>query len=286
MTSGDWVVATLACLSAAAMVGGICFRNFGAPRLACVMIGLSLGPCCASAALSGEPILLIVLLQIPFYLVSMGIASWKLNRILVTTIMAERDNGHRARHDVLTGLSNRAGLAAAVERRWSALRPASQRLALLYLDLDGFKGVNDTFGHGVGDQLLARVAERLRGVVRDGDVSARVGGDEFVVLIDGLDAIGVLRVAQRLITEIAGQPYRVGDGAPVEIGVSVGIAFAPEHGRDFNALLGAADAALYEAKSKGKSRCALALRQGGRGLPVATRPRPTLDRTVPLRSAA
>jgi diguanylate cyclase (GGDEF)-like protein len=284
MTSGDWVVATLACLSAAAMVGGICFRNFGAPRLACAMIGLSLGPCCAGAALSGEPILWIVLLQIPFYLVSMGIASWKLNRILVTTIKAERDNGHRARHDALTGLSNRVGLQAAVERRWSAERPASQRLALLYLDLDGFKAVNDTLGHAAGDRLLELVAERLRGVVRKADVSARVGGDEFVVLIDGLDALGVLRIGQRLIAEIAGQPYRMEDGNTVEIGVSVGIAFAPEHGRDFNSLLAAADAALYEAKSKGKSRCALAARKD-QSLATARR-MPPRQAAPAIRSAA
>ena len=286
ITSGDWIVATLACLSAAAMVGGICFRNFGAPRLACVMIGLSLGPCCVGAALSGEPILLIVLLQIPFYLVSMGIASWKLNRILVATIKAERANEHRARHDVLTGLSNRAGLAAAVERKFASERSSTHRLALLYLDLDGFKGVNDTVGHVAGDRLLELVAERLRSVLRPGDVSARVGGDEFVVLIDGLDALGVLRVGQRLIAEIAGQPYRVGQGDAVAIGVSIGIAFAPEHGRELDALLAAADAALYEAKSKGRSRCAIAHRRGSRLETVRARPRLVADPAAPMRSAA
>ncbi len=286
ITSGDWVVATLACVSAAAMVGGICFRNFGAPRLACVMIGLSLGPCCAGGAISGEPILLIMLLQIPFYLVSMGIASWKLNRILVATIKAERANEHRARHDVLTGLSNRAGLAAAVERKFASERSSTQRLALLYLDLDGFKRVNDTLGHVAGDRLLELVAERLRGVLRPGDVSARVGGDEFVVLIDGLDALGVLRVGQRLIAEIAEQSYPVGNGDAVAIGVSIGIAFAPEHGRGFDALLAAADAALYEAKSKGRSRCAIAQRQGPRMETITTGPRLLADPAVPMRSAA
>jgi diguanylate cyclase (GGDEF)-like protein len=190
----------------------------------------------------------------------MGVASWKLNRILVSTIKAERDNDHRARHDALTGLSNRAGLTAAVERTWAAERDGGQRIALLFLDLDGFKGVNDTFGHSAGDALLELVAGRLNRVGR-GNVAARIGGDEFVILTDTLDPIGVLRLGQRLIAEIAGRPYRLDDGSVVEIGVSVGIAFAPEHGHDFNTLLAAADAALYEAKAKGKSRCALAVRR-------------------------
>ncbi|NNM71879.1 GGDEF domain-containing protein [Enterovirga sp. DB1703] len=258
MQSGDWVVATLACLSAAAMVGGICFRNFGAPRLACAMIFVSLGPCCAGAALSGEPILWLVLFQIPFYLLSMGAASWKLNGILVSTIKAERDNDRRARHDELTGLSNRAGLARALEEKGLADSLGPKRLALLYLDLDGFKGVNDSLGHVAGDRLLCLVAERLRDMVPNGDVAARVGGDEFVVLAAAEDRAAVLRLGERLIAEIGGRPYELGKDLAVEIGVSVGIAFAPEHGRDFDGLIAAADKALYEAKSSGKSRCALA----------------------------
>jgi diguanylate cyclase (GGDEF)-like protein len=285
IASGDWVVATLACLSAAAMVGGICFRNFGAPRLACAMILLSLGPCCLGAALAGEPILLLSLFQIPFYLVSMGMASWKLNQLLVSTIKAERDNAYRARHDALTGLYNRAGLAGAVERKWPDAGGPTQRLALLFLDLDGFKGINDSFGHAAGDHLLELVAERLKGTLASGDVAARVGGDEFVILTDALDALGVLRLAQRLISEVAGQPFRLEDGSLVDVGVSVGIAFAPEHGEDFAALLAAADAALYQAKSKGKSRCAIA-RRPRQPEPARARRRSGRSRLGSARSAA
>jgi hypothetical protein len=108
--SGDWVSSTLACLSAAAMVGGICFRNFGAPRLVAVMIGLSLGPCAVASLISGQFILLVVAAQIPFYLIAMTKASYRLNQILITTMQAERDNDRRARHDGLTGLTNRLGL--------------------------------------------------------------------------------------------------------------------------------------------------------------------------------
>jgi hypothetical protein len=92
LTSGDWVVATLACLSAAAMVGGICFRNFGAPRLAGTMILISAGPCVAGAALAGEPLLYVMFVQAPMYCFAMTAAAFKLNKMLIATMRAEREN--------------------------------------------------------------------------------------------------------------------------------------------------------------------------------------------------
>ena len=159
--SGDWVAATLAFLSAAGMVGGICFRNFAAPRLAAVMIVLSLGPCAAGGILSGEPILMVTAVQIPFYLFAMSAAAFKLNRMLLERMESELEKDYRASHDGLTGLVNRAGLAAALERRTAG---EGEDVAYLFLDLDGFKRVNDTLGHSAGDRLLAEVAARLRGV--------------------------------------------------------------------------------------------------------------------------
>lgn len=281
IVSGDWVVATLACLSAAAMVGGICFRNFGAPRLACAMIFLSLGPCCLAALVAGEPILLVTLFQIPFYLASMGVASWKLNRLLVTTMKAERDNDRRARHDDLTGLANRAGLARILEDRGMGDGATPRPLALLYLDLDGFKSVNDSFGHLAGDRLLCLVADRLSGVLDTADTAARLGGDEFVVIADGRDRAAVLKLGDRLIAEIGGRPYRFDDGHTARVGVSVGIAFAPEHASDFDGLMAAADAALYEAKSRGKSRSAVAT-----GESVMSNLRLQAERAARIRPAA
>ncbi|UZF91449.1 GGDEF domain-containing protein [Bosea sp. NBC_00550] len=256
LTSGDWVAAALACLSAAAMVGGICFRNFAAPRMAGVMIVLTLGPCVLAAPFLSEPIMLITFMQIPFYLFSMTVAAYKLNAMLISTMRAERENAFHARHDMLTGLSNRAGLATAFTSRFES-EAAPRGLALVYLDLDGFKAVNDSYGHMAGDALLQLVADRLRGLVRASDIAARIGGDEFVVLSEQTERVQLQRFGERIVREIS-EPYELDSGHKLHIGASIGIALAPEHGRDMNSLMTAADAALYQAKSRGKSLCIIA----------------------------
>lgn len=256
MLSGDWVVATLACLSAAAMVGGICFRNFGAPRLVGVMILISLGPAMIGAAFSGEWVLAVTLFQIPFYLYSMSMASYRLNAMLVATMEAERENRRQARHDPLTGLPNRIALQAALDQRIAAVREDAH-IALVYLDLDGFKAINDNHGHAAGDHVLRLVSERLQRTVRPGDFVARIGGDEFVLLLDNFDPKQSLGMGTRIIERI-GAPFRLESGALVAIGASGGMAVAPRHGRDLASLLAAADGALYESKTRGKSRCSIA----------------------------
>lgn len=249
VASGDWVAATLACLSAAAMVGGICFRNFGAPRLVGLMIGLSLGPCAVAAGLSGEPILLLVMFQIPFYLVSMSAAAFHLNRQLVRTMRAEMVNDHHARHDPLTGLLNRGGLA-----RWAEDRPSGSGagLAVFYLDLDWFKSINDTLGHKAGDEVLVAVAERLRDVAPGGAQVARLGGDEFVLAVPDASPGGTDLLKQRIRAAISEQAYPVA-GQVVHVGASIGVAVAHEDGLELAELLDLADMDLWEAKSSGRS---------------------------------
>lgn len=256
LTSGDWVAATLACLSAAAMIGGICFRNFGAPRMAALMIILTLGSCCIAAPFLGEPIMLIVFVQTPFYLLSMTVAAYKLNAMLVSTMRAEREHEFQARHDMLTGLTNRSGLSKALETRFSG-QNGERRLAVLYLDLDGFKAINDTHGHIAGDQLLQLVADRLRALLRSGDIVARIGGDEFLVLSEQIEPAQLHGFGERLIRELS-RPYELDNRNVVSVGASLGAALAPEHGRDMASLMAAADAALYQAKSEGKARCVVA----------------------------
>lgn len=249
LASGDWVSSTLACLSGAAMVGGVGFRNFGAPRLAGAMMATSLVPFVLGAALSGEPLLYVLFLQVPFYLTAMIIAAYNLNRMLVTTMQAERENDHRAKHDSLTGLSNRVGLAAAVDSGLEEGPAHAGDLAVLFLDLDNFKAVNDTYGHAAGDRLLKMVADRLRQSLRANDVAARIGGDEFVVLAKELTSEQAAELSRRLTHSISAS-YDLGDGVYATIGVSVGVALVPQHGADAEALLALADAALYEAKSE------------------------------------
>ena len=257
LASGDFVIATLACLSSAAMVGGICFRNFSAPRFAAAMILISLGSSVPGALLSGQSLLYVVLLQAPLYFTAMTSAAFTLNRMLVATMRAERENNRRAKHDALTGLLNREGLIEAIEAGLIAVAAYGKPRALLFLDLDNFKTVNDTFGHAVGDRLLKAVADRLKAELAAGDVAARIGGDEFVVLAVAANNERAIERGERLISAIA-STYPLGEGISAAVGASIGVAVTPEHGSHDEGLLAAADAALYEAKSGGRSRCCLA----------------------------
>ncbi|HEV2812750.1 MAG TPA: diguanylate cyclase [Solirubrobacteraceae bacterium] len=149
---------------------------------------------------------------------------------------------HRALHDELTGLPNRALFFDRLRLSLSRLRRTQTCLAVLFLDLDGFKGVNDAFGHAAGDQFLVEVAHRLRGVLRGGDTAARLGGDEFVVLCEDVAGITEARgIAERVVSEVPG-------------GVSVGVALAVDGTEDAEALIRTADAAMYVVKRSGGGR--------------------------------
>lgn len=257
LTSGDWIAATLACLSAASMVGGICVRNFGAPRLSAAMVALSVGPCALAALFTREPIFWLVLVQVPLYMTSMSMASYRLNGMLVSTMLAERENERQARQDSLTGLLNRYGLLRALDQAVGRASQDKAEFAVLYLDLDGFKSVNDTYGHGVGDMLLRQVSERLQALKPPDAEAGRIGGDEFVLLMELDGNQDIRRFSERIIDSVR-QPYDLQQAMPVYIGGSIGIALIPRHGADTAAVLHAADQALYLAKSTGKSRAAMA----------------------------
>jgi diguanylate cyclase (GGDEF)-like protein len=154
---------------------------------------------------------------------------------------------HQATHDPLTGLPNRALLFARMERVYaeSAADPR-RRAGILFIDLDGFKPINDAHGHEVGDRVLAVVAERLRQSVRPTDTVSRLGGDEFAVLCDPLGSESVCAIGERIRTAIE-QPIAVGDGRTVCVGASVGLAEHPATG-DPQRLLADADADMYATK--------------------------------------
>ncbi|WP_439859479.1 EAL domain-containing response regulator [Pseudomonas sp. MBLB4136] len=155
--------------------------------------------------------------------------------------------------DPLTGLLNRRGFHQALESALSRTGRSGQRLALLYLDLDGFKRINDSLGHGVGDQLLKRVGEQLKASLRPYDTLARVGGDEFTAVLDSLGhSEDAARVAEKLIEQVSVRHSL--NGVDFTVGASVGIACFPECGQTVDSLLRAADMAMYEAKRAGRQQ--------------------------------
>ena len=164
------------------------------------------------------------------------------------TSVAHHDLATQASEDSLTGLVNRGAFLAAVE---TAIIDPQRRVALLFLDLDDFKNVNDGLGHSAGDELLCHVAARLRAGVRDEDLCARLGGDEFAVLLRDADE-DASEVAQRLV-ELVAAPVLLG-GRLAQVGASAGLAFAAGSDASGEQLVQQADVAMYAAKAKGKNR--------------------------------
>jgi diguanylate cyclase (GGDEF)-like protein len=177
-------------------------------------------------------------------------------RGVVSDISAQRQAEERvsymAHFDALTDLPNRFLFN---QRLIQSLHNDDKRAALLYLDLDHFKAVNDTLGHVVGDQLLKAVAVRLTNCIGHQDVVARLGGDEFAVIASGNRTDNIKDIAEAIIEALA-LPFSI-DGHDVVIGTSIGIALAPEHGADGTTLLRNADLALYAAKTQGRNRQAM-----------------------------
>jgi diguanylate cyclase (GGDEF)-like protein/PAS domain S-box-containing protein len=174
---------------------------------------------------------------------------------------SELDILHQAEHDDLTGLKNRVTSERIVDRFLEAATHSSSAVSLLYIDLDGFKPVNDVNGHKAGDQVLAESALRMRAAVRRStDLVGRVGGDEFLIALNhvGPDDARLNDVAQSVVAALR-QPFELEDGQHVHIGVSIGIASYPQHGSNRMALMEQADIAMYEVKRTGKNNFALAL---------------------------
>jgi len=164
---------------------------------------------------------------------------------------AEERMADLAHHDTLTGLPNRLLFAATLEQALERAKRHQQKLALLFIDLDRFKPINDTLGHGVGDQLLREIARRLQNNMRAQDTVARLGGDEFIVTVEDLaQAEDATTLAQKLIAAIA-QPMMLA-GREVMVSASIGIALYPDDAVTFEDLIQAADQAMYRAKEQGR----------------------------------
>lgn len=167
---------------------------------------------------------------------------------ITEAVRAEEQIKYMAGHDPLTGLPNRTLLREKIDRE---LAVGGKTNALLCLDLDRFKEVNDTAGHAIGDVLLKAVADRLIACLREGDSIARLGGDEFVVFQTGIESRDQASTLAQRIVDVIDKPFII-DGNPIRIGVSIGIAIAPDDGDLADSLLKHADTALYKAKASGR----------------------------------
>jgi diguanylate cyclase (GGDEF)-like protein/PAS domain S-box-containing protein len=166
---------------------------------------------------------------------------------------------HSANYDALTGLPNRTLLRDRMQQALSRAARERGRVGVLFLDLDGFKPVNDRHGHLVGDHLLVAVAERLLGCVRESDTVARLGGDEFVIVLPDLAESADAQAAAEQVIRSLEAPFTL-DGCVARVGASIGVALSPDNGATADELLAAADAAMYAAKRAGKGRAFVAAR--------------------------
>jgi len=161
---------------------------------------------------------------------------------------------HRASHDTLTAMPNRHAFDEQLTQRIAAAETRGDRFALLFIDADNFKAANDNFGHAAGDAVLVALAGCIKDTLRKGDFAARIGGDEFIVIVDPLDDDAVPHELAKFIRTCVAQPVALPGGATYRASVSVGAAVYPDDGRDATALLTAADAAMYADKLSHRSK--------------------------------
>ncbi len=161
---------------------------------------------------------------------------------------------HRASHDTLTAMPNRDAFDEQLAQRIAAAEARGERFALLFIDADNFKAANDNFGHAAGDAVLVALAGCIKDTLRKGDFAARIGGDEFIVIVDPLDDDAVPQELAKIIRTCVAQPVTLPGGATYRASVSVGAAVYPDDGSDATALLTAADAAMYADKLSQRSK--------------------------------
>lgn len=167
--------------------------------------------------------------------------------------LTESRLAYLANHDALTGLANRTLLMDRLTHAMARAHRCNSRLALLFLDLDRFKQVNDTYGHGTGDQLLKTVSERICGNVREDDTVARLSGDEFIIILESIPAREGAETAAGVLKNSLAQPFPI-DGEAIHIGVSIGIAIYPDDSENSEELIKIADHAMYAAKNAGRGQ--------------------------------
>lgn len=155
---------------------------------------------------------------------------------------------HLAHHDGLTGLPNRRLLQTQLQAGLTQAKQQKRKLAMLFIDLDDFKGINDRYGHLAGDRLLIEVAARISAALRTDDIACRYGGDEFVVLLLDVDQVDVANMIADKIRERISRRYCI-EGRPIRVSASIGVAIYPIDGDHYDALMSCADASMYRTRS-------------------------------------
>ncbi len=237
---------------------GICARNAGRPTIAMGQLLLVCVPIMAAALWLGSLPMIALFVTMLLLIPAMMSITFNVFRVLRDSIAAAETSArlaekmkHLARTDVVTGLANRAGLNHAIAETLMGRKDDSQ-LALIWIDLDRFKEVNDLLGHPVGDRVLSEVARRLREVSPEGATIARFGGDEYIIFCPIADRKDSERIASEIHAEIM-RPIRI-DGDRLEVRASLGVAILPEDGTDADQLMQHADLALYHAKLGGRAQ--------------------------------
>lgn len=252
MRGDDPVLRVLSATLIMAILGPICARNYAAPRFAMLLVLLCNIPFVAGAVLSNEPWLSVTVLLTPPFLYGAFMIISTFHNAMLVTLEAKEENARLARHDSLTGILNRQGM----DEKLSHFAASSGRtMALLSIDLDGFKQVNDTHGHGAGDMVLIEVARRIGTIVRGTDLVARMGGDEFMVILRNMPPQEIGAFAERLIGAIANDSIPLSNDVTARVGASIGYACLPEDATTTLELRLKADQALYVAKVAGKGTC-------------------------------
>ncbi len=251
--SGNTTLIALASILAMGGIGTVASRNAVTPRQAVLLMCLVALPYVVAALTSPTAGMFVVSFFMPFYTAAMIAMMAQNYDITIRMIRAEYLNRQLAMTDVLTGLPNRMFLDDELDRLCAAIGRGEKAsgFSLLYIDLDGFKAVNDIRGHAAGDFLLKAVTQRLARTVREGDSVCRLGGDEFVILLPRAGAVEAASLADRIIGAVA-RPFDIDVGELVRIGTSIGSVTAPADGDTPASLIGNADMALYAAKAAGK----------------------------------
>ncbi|KPF63304.1 hypothetical protein IP79_10215 [Porphyrobacter sp. AAP60] len=247
MRTGDTILMVLTATMVMALIGPLCARNYAAPRLALLLVALCDFPFVAGAVSTGNPWFYILVGITPMFLLGAIQIVTNYNSAMVRALTAEHRNLELSRRDPLTGLLNRGGLDSQLQ----ILAP-TRPVAIIAMDLDGFKEINDTYGHAAGDDILEQAAARMRKQVSGLYALARLGGDEFMAVLVDQTPQEVKANAEEILSAIRNKSFQLHNGFSVNIGISVGYACLPEDAQSVLKLRVYADDALYAAKHAGK----------------------------------